>query len=140
MTKIISDTLEIRVRYAEVDQMGALHHSRYWVYFEMGRTELLRRQGIRYADLEAAGVLFVVARCNAEFRAPARYDDLLELTTTITNQKTCRIDHEYQLTHKDTGQVIATAQTTLACIDTDGRLSPIPEAMRMDDATDQDQA
>ncbi len=132
MKQIISDTLDIRVRYAEVDQMGALHHSRYWVYFEMGRTELLRQQGIRYADLEAAGVLFVVARCNADFRAPARYDDLLELQTTITQQKTCRIDHDYQLRNKATGQVIATAQTTLACIDADGRLIPIPDAMRLD--------
>ena len=138
MNKITSDTLDIRVRYAEVDQMGALHHSRYWVYFEMGRTELLRRQGIRYADLEAEGILFVVARCSAEFRAPARYDDLLELHTTITNQKTCRIDHEYKLTHTQSGLLIATATTTLACVSSDGRLSPIPDAIRLDLSTHQD--
>ena len=57
---IESIDVEIRIRYSEVDQMGALHHSRYWVYFEMGRTELLRAQGAAYCDLEAAGVFFVV--------------------------------------------------------------------------------
>ncbi|MBT3279095.1 MAG: acyl-CoA thioesterase [Phycisphaerales bacterium] len=131
MNTIVSDTIEIRVRYAEVDQMGALHHSRYWVYFEMGRTELLRKQGIRYADLEAKGVLFVVVRCSADYRSPARYDDVLELETTITRQKTCRIEHDYHLRHKETGVTIATAKTTLACIDSAGALAPIPESMQL---------
>ena len=68
--------IEIRVRYPEADQMGVLHHSRYWVYFEMGRTELLRTSGIAYRDLEEMGVLFVVVKCSASFKAPARDDDV----------------------------------------------------------------
>lgn len=122
--------IEIRVRYAEVDAMGALHHSRYWVYFEMGRTELLRSQGFAYSDLEKAGVLFVVAKCEASFRAPARYDDLLILTTTITRVGAARIDHEYQLKRKSDGMLIATAATTLACVDRQGSIIAIPDEIR----------
>lgn len=119
--------IEIRVRYAEVDAMGVLHHSRYWVYFEMGRTELLRRAGIAYRDLEREGVFFVVARCSAKFQAPARYDDLLVLSTSVGRLGAARIDHDYTLRHKDSGIVVATAATTLACVDKAGQIIPIPE-------------
>src|SRR5689334_18163270 len=74
----------LRVRYAEADAMGVLHHSRYFEYFEIGRTELLRKAGFRYRDLEARGILFVVVKLECRFRAPARYDDEIVLTTTIT--------------------------------------------------------
>ncbi len=122
--------IEIRVRYAEVDAMGALHHSRYWVYFEMGRTELLRTQGVAYRDLEAAGVFFVVAKCSARYRRPARYDDVLVLETRVIKTGRARIDHAYQLTRKEDGLLLAEAETTLACVDRDGRLSPIPDQIR----------
>ena len=122
--------LEVRVRYAEVDAMGVLHHSRYWVYFEMGRTELLRAAGIVYRDLEEAGVLFVVARCSAKYHAPARYDDLLTLTTRIARMGAAKIDHEYELRRKSDGLLLATAQTTLACVDRSGQVIEIPAAVR----------
>ena len=122
--------IEIRVRYAEVDQMGVVHHSRYWVYFEMGRTELLRRQGVAYADLEREGVLFVVVKCSARFLAPPRYDDLLVLTTRITRVTTARIDHAYELKRKSDGQLLCSAETTLACVDPGGRVIPIPASVR----------
>jgi acyl-CoA thioester hydrolase len=125
--------IEIRVRYAEVDPMGALHHSRYWVYFEMGRTELLRQQGVAYADLEKAGVFFVVAKCSAWFMAPARYVELLVLTTRITRTGAARIDHTYELKRKsDSGaapELLATAETTLACVNRQGQIIPIPDSI-----------
>ena len=123
-------TIEIRVRYPEVDQMGALHHSQFWVYFEMGRTELLRSNGVVYADLEREGVLFVVAGCTAKFRLPARYDELLQLTTRIKKMGRARIDHEYELKRKSDGALIATAETTIACVDSTGKLKAIPDSMR----------
>jgi acyl-CoA thioester hydrolase len=122
--------IEIRVRYAEVDQMGALHHSRYWIYFEMGRTELLRAQGTAYADLEAAGVFFVVARGAVKFLAPARYDDVLTLTTRTTRMGAARIDHAYELKRKADGRLLATAETTLACVNAEGKIIAIPESMK----------
>ena len=121
--------IEVRVRYAEVDQMGALHHSRYWVYFEMGRTELLRSQGVAYADLEREGVFFVVAKCAASFKAPARYDDVLRLHTWITRTGAARIDHAYELKRAD-GVLVATAETTLACVDRQGQIIAIPDFIR----------
>ena len=125
-----SRDIEIRVRYAEVDRMGVVHHSCYWVYFEMGRTELLRQAGAVYRDLEAAGVFFVVAKCSARFHAPARYDDVLVLTTRITKMGAARIDHAYELKRKSDGQLLVTAETTLACVNRDGQVIAIPDFMR----------
>ena len=122
--------IEIRVRYAEVDQMGVVHHSRYWVYFEEGRTELLRQAGVVYRDVEATGVFMVIAKSSARYHAPARYDDVLTLTTTLARLTTARIDHTYELKRQSDGALLVTAETTLACVDTDGRVQPIPEAIR----------
>lgn len=128
-------TLEVRVRYAETDAMGVLHHSRFWVYFEMGRTELLRAQGFDYADLEKQGVFFVVAKCAARYLVPARYDEVLELTTRISRMGMARIDHTYELRRKDScgkgqGMLLATAETTLACVNREGQMIAIPEGIR----------
>jgi len=128
-TTISSCDIDIRVRYSEVDQMGSLHHSRFWVYFEMGRTELMRRQGMSYRDCEQRRVFFVVARCAARFCAPARYDDLLRLTTKIARMGPARIDHAYELKRPSDGCLIATAETTLACVNRQGQVIPIPESI-----------
>jgi acyl-CoA thioester hydrolase len=126
----LSCQIEIRVRYAEVDRMGSLHHSRYWVYFEMGRTELLRQHGVAYRDVEAAGALLVVACCSARFRAPAGYDDVLTLLTRQVRMGLARIDHEYELRRKSDGLLLTTAETTLACVDRQGQIIPIPDCIR----------
>jgi acyl-CoA thioester hydrolase len=112
--------------------MGVVHHSRYAVYFEMGRMELLRRQGVAYRDLEAAGVFFVVAKMAVQFRAPARYDEELVLMTQIDRMTTARIDHSYRLTNKLTGQLVAEGQTTLACVDRQGKVIAIPEGLGLE--------
>ncbi len=117
--------IAIRVRYAESDPMGYLHHSKYFEYFEMGRTELLRLAGFRYRDLEEQGVLFAVAKLECRFRSPARYDDELVLTTRIERMTRARIDHTYNLTRD--GRLLCEAKSTLACIDREGKLIPIPD-------------
>lgn len=117
--------LTLRVRYAESDPMGFLHHSKFFEYFEMGRTELLRLAGFVYRDLEAAGVLFAVAKVECRFRAPAHYDDVLTLTTRIERITRSRIDHVYTLRRGET--LICEAASTLACINREGRLIPIPD-------------
>src|SRR5580704_7150158 len=95
------DTITIRVRYPEVDAMGYLHHSRFLQYFEMGRIELLRKAGHGYADLERQGIFFVVVKIECRYKAPARYDEELNLITKIVRQTHVRIDHVYQL-HRGT--------------------------------------
>lgn len=119
--------LDIRVRYAECDPMGFMHHSKYFEYFEMGRTELLRASGFRYRDLEAVGVLFVVAKVECRFRRPAQYDDQLKLQIKITRQSRARIDHEYKL-FRD-GLLLCEASTILACVNREGQPIAIPEEL-----------
>src|SRR5829696_3691571 len=118
-------TITIRVRYPEVDAMGFVHHSRYFQYFEMGRVELLRSLGHSYADLERAGVLFVVVKVECRYKSPARYDDELTLTTRVVRQTHVRIDHAYELKRGET--LLAEAQTTIACVGRDGQIRQIPE-------------
>jgi len=128
--KIIENSMDIRVRYPEVDQMGVVHHSRYWQYFEMGRIELLRKQGFSYAELEKMGVLIVVAKASIRYHAPARFDDVIAVTTRIKKVGAARIDHEYEVKLKDTGTLVATAETTVASVDRDGSLTPLPDFLR----------
>jgi len=119
--------IQIRVRYAETDQMGCVHHSRYFVYFEMGRTELLRQAGLTYRDLEAEGIYLVVAKVTCNFKSPARYDDLLTLETWVERVTRMRIDHRYRLWRNDKRELVAEASSTLACVDRNGNLRELPD-------------
>ncbi len=124
----ISGEIEFRVRYAETDQMGFVHHANYLVYFEMGRVELLRARGLSYRDLEEAGYLLVVVKARIRYVKPARYDDLLRLRTTVTRATAARIDHHYELYRGD--ELLAEGDTTLACVDRNGNVQRIPEVLR----------
>jgi len=119
--------LAIRVRYAESDPMGYLHHSKFFEYFEMGRTELLRQAGLRYRDLEARGFFFAVARVECRFKSPGHYDDELVLRTTIERMSRARIDHAYVLRRGQT--ILCEANSTLACVDRNGKLIAIPDEL-----------
>ncbi|MDZ4755573.1 MAG: thioesterase family protein [Phycisphaerae bacterium] len=116
--------IDIRVRYCECDPMGVAHHSVFAVWFEMGRTELLRQTGQAYRDLEAEGVLLAVVSLQVKFRLPARYDDVLTLTTRLVKTGHVKIEHDYEL--RRGSDVLATASTTLACLDRDGRARALP--------------
>jgi acyl-CoA thioester hydrolase len=120
--------INIRVRYTETDQMGFLHHAMHLVYFEQGRTELLRNLGLTYKDMEDQGFLLVLTKVEVRYRAPARYDELLTLRTIVERTTAVRIDHRYELLRD--GVLLAEGKTTLACIDRDGRVQPLPESLR----------
>src|SRR6185295_15983237 len=122
-----SHTITIRVRYPECDPMGYLHHSIFLQYFEMGRVELLRSLGHSYADLERDGIFFVVVKAEVRYKAPARYDDELTLTTRLVKQTHVRYDHAYSLARGQT--LLAEGNTTIACVNRRGELIPIPESM-----------
>lgn len=125
-----SITWRVRVRYAETDAMGLLHHANYFVYFEEARTECLRQSGVSYRDLEERGVYLVVARARCTYRAAARYDDVLLVHTTVERATGARIDHSYRMVREADGLLVAEAETTLACVDREGKLQPIPEMLR----------
>ena len=120
-------SMEIRVRYCECDPMGVVHHTVYPVWFEMGRTELLRSTGRNYRDLEAAGIFLAVVRMQVAYRRPARYDDLLRLETTLTDAGHVKIEHAYELHRGD--ELLCTGATTLACLDRDGKARALPEGL-----------
>ncbi len=120
-------TVEFRVRYAECDAMGYLHHARYWEYFEQTRTELLRQRGFRYRDLEAAGMFFVVYKAACKYLAPIHYDDLVTVTCRVVRITPTRVDHAYFI-ERD-GRLVSEASTTLACVGRDGRPQLMPESL-----------
>ncbi|MFK7819480.1 MAG: acyl-CoA thioesterase [Planctomycetaceae bacterium] len=122
-----SHVTQIRVRYAETDAMGYLHHSNYLTYFEIGRTELFRAGGGSYRAVEESGLYLVVVRVDVRYKRPARYDDLLDLTTTIARITPARIDHEYEL--RRDGELLTTATSTLACVDGDGVVRALPDEL-----------
>jgi acyl-CoA thioester hydrolase len=126
-----SGEVPIRVRYAETDRMGLLHHANYLIYFEQGRTELLRDRGRTYRDLEDQGYLLVLTRVEVRYRQPARYDDLLTLRTTVTRVTPVRIEHKYEMLRD--GQVLAEGSSTLACVDRAGKLQAMPEWLQNPD-------
>jgi acyl-CoA thioester hydrolase len=120
--------LAIRVRYAETDRMGLLHHANYFVYFEMGRTELLREKGLSYRELEDSGALLVIIEIGCKFRRPAFYDDLLILKTRVDQVTNVKIVHRYELWRDAT--LLAEGHSTLACVDRSGRPQALPEILR----------
>jgi acyl-CoA thioester hydrolase len=122
-----SHEISIRVRYAETDRMGLLHHANYFVYFEMGRTELLRQRGLSYKDVEDGGHFLVIVDVQCKFKKPAFYDDLLTLRTTVARVTHVKIVHTYQVLRA--GQLLAEGQTTIACVDKDGRPQALPETL-----------
>jgi len=126
----------LRVRYAETDAMGFLHHANYFTYFEIGRTELLRASGGNYREMEERGLLIVVVKLTCRYRAPARYDDVLTLRTTLTRTTAAKIEHKYELIRD--GLVLAEAESVLACVDRSGRVQPVPDEFQLDRAAEQD--
>jgi len=121
--------IEIVPRYAETDQAGVVHHSVYPIWFEMGRTELLRVNGVAYTALEAAGIFFVVAEMQLKFRKPALYDDRLELETVCSKVSAAKVEHTYRLTRPGDSTLLAEGRTILACVDSEGKVRRVPKFM-----------
>jgi acyl-CoA thioester hydrolase len=116
----------IRVRYAETDRMGLLHHANYLIYFEQARTDLLRQIGGNYKALEDQGYFLVITKVEVKYKFPAHYDDVLTIRTTLTRSSPIRLEHRYEVFNQD-GRAIAEGATTLACVDRAGKLQAMPE-------------
>ena len=122
-------TVEFRVRYAETDAMGYVHHSNYFTYFEMGRTEMLRASGGDYRQMEEDGLFLVVVRIGCRFHRPARFDDVLTLVTKVDRVGMAKIEHQYQLLRGH--ELLAEANSVLACVDREGHVRRVPESLQM---------
>jgi acyl-CoA thioester hydrolase len=106
-----------------------VHHTVYPVWFEMGRTELLRVNGLAYSELEKNGIYFVVAELTVKYRRPAVYDEKLDLITTCSKITNARVEHSYRLLRQGTGVLLAEGSSILACVDASGRPRRMPEFM-----------
>ncbi|MDD5436961.1 MAG: thioesterase family protein [Candidatus Omnitrophica bacterium] len=119
----------IRVRYQETDNMGVVYYGNYFTWFEVVRTEYLRAFGLVYRDLEAKGVYLMVASASCQYKAPARYDDLVRIETWVSALKNSSMTFEYKLF---TGEkLIATGDSVHVCTNKQGRPVRIPQEIRV---------
>ena len=114
-------TTDIRVRYVETDQMGFVHHSNYLNWFEVARTEFLRLSNLSYRDFEETGVIMPVTACTLQYKKPAKYEDLVQVTTWIESYSKVRMTFAYEVTRD--GELLVTGTTDLAFITREG--SPV---------------
>lgn len=108
--------INLRVRYAETDQMGVVYHGNYAQYFEMGRVEWLRNKGISYKELEKSGIMLPVVSLTMNYRKPAVYDDELTVTTKLKYLGGVKIEFDYEITNQQ-GDLLTTAHTVLVFVD-----------------------
>jgi acyl-CoA thioester hydrolase len=126
----ISHAVEFRVRYAETDQMRVVYHSNYLIWCEIGRTEMIRSLGTPYSELERQDVTLAVVEASIRFHAAARYDNLIRVTTTISEVRSRTLTFEYVISNAETGERFVTASTKLASLTRDSRLTKFPEQLR----------
>lgn len=112
---MITNDIQIRVRYAETDQMGYVYYGNYAAYFEVARVEMLRMLGFNYKQLELEGVMLPVLEFSIKYFKPAFYDDLLTIRTTVNEMPAARIKFTYE-TFNEKNELLNRAETTLVFI------------------------
>jgi acyl-CoA thioester hydrolase len=110
-----SNTIELRVRYSETDQMGYCYYGNYAQYFEVGRVEALRSVGMSYKELEDSGIMLPVSEFQVKYFAPAYYDDVLRIETQIVELRGSRLLFDYHITNESEKEICA-ASTTLVFV------------------------
>ena len=123
-------TIDIRVRYAETDKMGVVYHANYFMWFEIGRCEMLRTIGRSYRQMEAEGIGLPVIEAHCEYKSPARYDDELQVRTKGRLLSPARVEFECEVSRPCDGTINATGRTIHAGIDTNGRPCRLPDYIR----------
>jgi len=128
--RVTEHIVEFRVRYAETDQMQVVYHSNYLIWCEIGRTEFIRALGTPYSELERQNVTLAVVEASMRFHSPARYDNMIRVTTTISEVRSRTLTFDYVITNAETGERFVSASTKLASLTRDSRLTAIPSALR----------
>ena len=120
----------VRVRYAETDQMGVVYYANYFVWFEIGRTDLLRSAGWSYREMEADGYTLPVIDAQCAYRESAKYDEELEVRTTGALMSPVRVQFSYEVVRPADQKTLATGSTVHATLDRAGRPCRVPERVR----------
>lgn len=115
-----------RVRYVETDKMGVVHHSNYFAWFEMGRTELLRDLGISYKEFEESGIMIPVVEAYCKYYSPAFYDDVIVITTDILEKSKVSIKFEYEINRKSDRKKLVNGWTKHTFLNKDGKIIKLP--------------
>jgi acyl-CoA thioester hydrolase len=122
---------QIRVRYAETDQMGVVYYGNYFVWFEIGRVELMRALGFEYKLMETEDDCFiVVAEASCRYRQSAKYDEILRVRTRISQAGNRVVKYAYEILRDDDGALLATGETTHVICGKDGRPKQLPQKYR----------
>lgn len=114
-----------RVIYGDTDQMGVVYYANYLRWFEMGRTELMRQAGIPYSSVEAAGFFFPVTEVSCRYLKPARFDDEIDIETTLRAMGRATLEFSYKIARKSDGQTLAEGWTRHACVNGEGKVAKI---------------
>jgi acyl-CoA thioester hydrolase len=125
-----TEATELRVRYAETDRMGIVYYANYLIWCEVGRVEFMRALGGSYATLEAQGYGLAVAEATVRYLAPARFDDLVRIETTLASVRSRAVTFDYAISLAESGTRLATAHTALVSIDATGRPTALPAEFR----------
>jgi acyl-CoA thioester hydrolase len=127
VSPLVNET-RMRVRYSETDRMGVVYHANYFVWFEVGRVELLRQLGFSYREMEekdGCGIAVIDARCR--YKLPARYDDEVIVRTQLKYLRESLIQFEYELARASDGTVLAEGDTTHIVVDAEMKKVSLPE-------------
>ena len=108
--------IQVRVRYSETDQMGVVYHGNYIPYFEIGRVEWLRNKGVSYKIMEESGVALPIVSMTLNYKKPARYDELLTITTTFKSQTSVKVEFDCEI-HNEKNELLTTAHFILVFVD-----------------------
>jgi len=127
---MLHSATELRVRYAETDQMGVVYHAHYLVWCEIARTDLIRTFGASYRDLEARGMRLAVAEASVRYIAPARYDDRIRIETQLSGVTSRTMVFDYVILNADSAERLATARTTLISLNESNRVVTLPADVR----------
>ncbi|HEY6185620.1 MAG TPA: thioesterase family protein [Terriglobales bacterium] len=128
MSKASVCETRVRVRYAETDQMGVVYHANHFVWFEIGRVEMLRQLGFSYRDMEQAdGCFIAVADARCRYKAPAKYDDEIIVRTHLKNVRESIIHFGYELVRAEDGTVLAEGETTHVVTNAEMKRAVLPE-------------
>jgi acyl-CoA thioester hydrolase len=121
---------EVRVRYAETDQMGIVHHSNYLIWFEFARSEFCRSRGFSYLDMERDDALMVVAESYCRYKSPAFYEDVLTIRTNIAEVRSRSVQFVYEVYRAADSTIIAEGETLHLVTDSKKKVKILPELYR----------
>ena len=111
-----TSTTTVRVRYGETDQMGYVYYGFYAMYYEVARVESLRQLGLTYKEIEAMGIIMPVLENKSKYLAPARYDELLKIVTSVKEKPSIRIKFDYEI-YNEANKLIHQGETLLVFVD-----------------------